>query len=801
MDNYLNQVLGGRYEITEALGMGGMSVVYKAYDRVDDRTVAVKILKSQYMANPEFRSRFKNESMAISLLSHPNIVKVYDVNFGEDLQYIVMEHVEGVTLKEYIDRQRVIPWTEAVHFAVQILRALQQAHDKGIVHRDIKPQNIMLLYNGSIKVTDFGIAYFSRADSKNIAETAAIGSVHYISPEQARGENADGRSDLYAVGVVLYEMVTGKLPFEASDDVHVALMHINDAPQRPSDLMPSIPAGLEMIILRAMQKNPADRYQSAAEFLNDLYALKANPEIKFDYAFFSEKEPTKYIDPLTDGKLPNQTEAPVRITDEEEPPEDDGFTDITDPALREEEEEEAEEPGPRNITIPVLIGIAAALVVVVAIILGVAFSGQMKRRQSGQEGVSESFIEKIDFLHLFSHDKIEVPNFINMDFNEALEKYPELAIENPPQYVYNTTFESGKVCEQFPKAGDRVSKDVVIKLTVANNSEMVLVKDVIGMDYRNAETVLRQLGFKVELIPKPDADAEEGVVTGTEPSVNTYVEYQGTVYVYYAAAPDEKEPISVPNVVGDELEVAKKKIRAAGLSVGSVIYDSSSASLKGYVIGQSPTASVLVNENEYINLTVGNGVPATSTASLEIYLPEGAHGETGELKTYLNNKVNDVYPDVPLDGGSYVVHFTGSGKNNTFKIYVDSSLICSGKIDFAKDPPVISDISTYAFAEKASVPDVVGKTQEEAEAALKAAGFTNIRVESAENDTMPAGRVCAQTPVSSAMTQYQTTTVVTLTVSAGPAATEAPSESETLETLPPEPVSDPTTEPDTESAE
>ena len=252
-DNYLYQVLGGRYEITEPLGMGGMSVVYKAYDRVDDRIVAVKILKSEYMTNPEFRSRFKNESTAISMLSHPNIVKVYDVSLGEDLQYIVMEHVEGITLKEYIERQKVIGWKEALHFTVQILRALQHAHDKGIVHRDIKPQNIMVLANGSIKVTDFGIAYFSRAESKNVNESAAIGSVHYISPEQARGENADGRTDLYAVGVVLYEMVTGRLPFEAKDDVGVALKHINDTPKSARELNPSIPEGLDLIILHAMQ--------------------------------------------------------------------------------------------------------------------------------------------------------------------------------------------------------------------------------------------------------------------------------------------------------------------------------------------------------------------------------------------------------------------------------------------------------------------------------------------------------------------------------------------------------------------
>ncbi|MBQ3050381.1 MAG: serine/threonine protein kinase, partial [Clostridia bacterium] len=214
MDNYVGKRLDGRYEIREIVGVGGMAVVYKAYDNIDDRMVSIKVLKDEFLANEEFRRRFKNESKAIAVLSHPNIVKVYDVSLGDKLQYIVMEYVEGITLKEYIEQQGVIPWKEAVHFTTQILRALQHAHDKGIVHRDIKPQNIMLLENGSIKVTDFGIARFSRGETHTMTE-AAIGSVHYISPEQARGETTDDKADIYSVGVVLYEMITGRLPFES----------------------------------------------------------------------------------------------------------------------------------------------------------------------------------------------------------------------------------------------------------------------------------------------------------------------------------------------------------------------------------------------------------------------------------------------------------------------------------------------------------------------------------------------------------------------------------------------------------
>ena len=263
MDRYIGKKLDGRYEIKEIIGVGGMANVYKAYDSIDDRVVAVKILRDEHMENDELLRRFRNESKAIAVLSHPNIVKVYDVSFNEDIQYIVMEHIDGITLKEYIEQQKVLRWKEAVHFAVQILRALQHAHDKGIVHRDIKPQNIMLLEDGTIKVADFGIAKFARASQHTVTDKA-IGSVHYISPEQAKGELSDEKSDIYSVGVMLYEMTTGELPFDADSPVSVALKQIKSQAKRPRAINPSVPEGLEDITIRAMQKDPARRYQSAA---------------------------------------------------------------------------------------------------------------------------------------------------------------------------------------------------------------------------------------------------------------------------------------------------------------------------------------------------------------------------------------------------------------------------------------------------------------------------------------------------------------------------------------------------------
>ena len=262
MDKYLGKRLDGRYEIHELIGVGGMANVYRCTDTVDDREVAVKILKDEYLNNEEFIRRFKNESKAIAMLSHPNIVKVYDVSFGDMIQYIVMEYIDGITLKEYIDQQGIIEWKDAIHLTAQILKALQHAHECGIVHRDIKPQNIMLLQDGTIKVTDFGIARFSDKSTRTMTEQA-IGSVHYIAPEQARGDATDGKTDIYSVGVMLYEMLTGKLPFDGDSAVTIALMQLQSTPKHPREINPGIPIGLEQITMKAMEKLPSDRYTSA----------------------------------------------------------------------------------------------------------------------------------------------------------------------------------------------------------------------------------------------------------------------------------------------------------------------------------------------------------------------------------------------------------------------------------------------------------------------------------------------------------------------------------------------------------
>ncbi len=786
MENYLHKVIGERYEIQEIIGIGGMSVVYKAYDRVDDRIVAVKILKEEFMANEEFRMRFKNESKAISMLSHPNIVKVYDVSFGDTLQYIVMEYVEGITLKEYIDRQKVLDIREAEHFVIQILRALQHAHDKGIIHRDIKPQNIILLPNANIKVTDFGIARFNHYEARNVNESSAIGSVHYVSPEQAKGEYTDGRSDIYSVGVVLYEMLTGRVPFDGENDSSVARMQLMQEAERPSKLNPSIPIGLEQITLRALQKNPADRYQSAAEFLSDLYAFKKNPQIVFDHTYFVDSEPTRHIE--ADNPPITTSDIPVRITDDE---------DYTETVSDEEEEEETE----RNLTVPILVGIAVALLLVIAVILFVAFGDSIfNKSQHGNnteasQEADGSFWSKLDIFGWFSSDKIEVPNFLNMNFDEVFSKYPELAIDPNPKYIYNTTYEAGKVIEQDPEAGAMVSPDTVITLSVATNNDMVQVPDVTNYDSKEAESILVAKGFTVEMLQAYVKDMDENTVVYTDPKADTFALYGSKVYVYYATSnEDAKGTTRVPNVVGDQESVARQKIVAAGLKVGAVTTDESSASLKGYVIGQNPPTGTTVNSGTVVNLVLGNGVTGSSTATFQITLPN-LGGRTGTVRIYLNGEVYNTYSNVSLNGSAFTISYTGSGEENEFTVYVDSSKLYSGNIDFTKSSGKVSDVYTYSVTLRETIPNVVGKKQNAAIKELEKSGFMNVTVETAYNDEVEKGYVIMQTPVSSQLTQYSVNVAIKLVVSAGPdQQTEDTTVPEPSQTDAPEPTTEPVTE-------
>ena len=683
MENYVGKTLDNRYEIQEIIGVGGMAVVYKAYDNIDDRTVAVKILKEEFLANEEFRRRFKNESKAIAVLSHPNIVKVYDVSYGDRIQYIVMECVDGITLKEYIQQQGVINYKEAVFFVTQILRALQHAHDKGIVHRDIKPQNIMLLENGAIKVTDFGIARFSRSETRTMTDST-IGSVHYISPEQARGDITDDKADIYSVGVMLYEMLTGKLPFESDNTVSVAIMQLQQDPVKPREINPSIPVGLEQIVLKAMQKNVNDRYQSAAEMLLDLEEFRRNPSIQFDYDY-KNTEPTKYI--------PNLSDTIKQI----------------DPVVEEEEEE----PRVKNRTIPILIGIITALIVVLAVAFGLLFK----------------------FGYLTGNSKVKVPNFVGTvyDEEEFKTRYPNFVFEVTEKV--DTEVTPNEIVSQTPDKGTKIDpKKTKIELVIATNSELVEVPDdLIGMDYVTAVTRLNGLGFKIkekEVEQKDYPGIPAGTVVSINPKGGNKISAGSSVTLEYVSYDESKEKlVIVPDVSNLDEESAKKVLTSSGFTV-STKSEYSDTVTKGYVISNTFTGSKIPSGSNVV-ITVSKGKLVEQ--SINVYVPLPKDNKQGNVTATLDDVT--VYSGTcTLDGSNVEIPLRGYEATSVFKFFVDGKLIYKCNVNFTSSPVAITNVTTYEYVGSTTttkpteyiVPNVMGDNYAVAMAKLRAAGFTNV---------------------------------------------------------------------------
>lgn len=631
MDNYVGKRLDGRYEIQEIVGVGGMSVVYKAYDNVDDRVVAVKILKDEFLTNDDFVRRFKNESKAIALLSHPNIVKVYDVSFGEKLQYIVMEYVDGITLKEYIQKQGAITWNDALFFTTQILKALQHAHDKGIVHRDIKPQNIILLPNGNIKVADFGIARFSRSETRTLTDTA-IGSVHYISPEQAKGEFTDEKADIYSVGVVLYEMLAGKVPFEAESAVSVALMQLQNNAKRLTEINPDIPLGLEQICIHAMEKDPKDRYQSATEMLLDVEEVINNPKTVFDYSCFVDKSPTKYIsdtDKIT-AETPVINEKPI----EKAVDSDEDEVEYYDPDHK------------KKVVSAVLIGII--ILVTAAVLLVMAITGSFK----ASTNTLDNFVG-------FSYDELISSNKYDYEFVLEQKKTDEV--------------EPGIVVDQSPEAGSKVISGSQVKLVVSASMDDINVPNIYNLNDEKAKKALANEGLtNYKFTTISSETVEEGLVVYTEPKAGTVVSSDTQIVVFVSSGPTTKEVVNieVPDVTGLKQEGARAFLEKMGFkNVNFVTQDDLRP--KGVVISQSPAAGSSATADDKIKVVISSGETTTTTkptskVSLSVSLPKIVD-ESGEYitdtlevtidgETYLNQAVT-------LNGTNASVNITLDGEN------------------------------------------------------------------------------------------------------------------------------------------
>ena len=676
MDKYIGKRLDGRYEIHELLGVGGMAYVYKAYDNIEKRWVAIKILKEELAGNSDFLRRFRNESKAIAVLSHPNIVKVYDVSFGDRIQYIVMEYIDGITLKQYIEQQGEIKWREALYFTVQILRALQHAHEKGIIHRDIKPQNIMLLEDGTIKVTDFGIARFSQAETQTMTDKA-IGSVHYIAPEQARGGYINDKADIYSVGVMLYEMLTGQLPFVADNAVSVAIMQMQAEPTPPSRINPSIPKGLEEITMHAMEKNPAQRFPSAADMLEDVERFRRNPEIVFHYG---EQVDRAYAGTSADiyGNV-QQNAAPQKYNDNYE------------------YEEEYVRSQNSNRASKIIAGIVAAVVFVAVIVGGIYL---VKRKGANSGSGLLSFLPGFSTSSTIS-DEIVLPKFVGMIYDTDIKDNPDYAdLTFEITYGNVPSKQPGEVLRQTPAAGMTVKKGKTVSLTVNGEAEQVVVEDVKGYKQQDAYDALKALNLSPKIQAVADDDTAVGYVVKTDPAAGSTVSTGTTVTIYVSSGPSTESAV-IPNIVGYQYSAAKEELEAAGF-VATAEYDDESDKDENTVLSVSPNEGEKAKKGSVVTVTVSSGKGAQKDVYYDIPLPGGVSDDL-TMKIYVDGTLIETRTVNPSTSPYSNMTFTGKGRANLVITLNDQQYI-TAEIDYTTQSINVTSQQSYATPEPEPTP-------------------------------------------------------------------------------------------------
>ena len=731
IDQYIGRLLDERYEILEVIGTGGMAVVYKARCHRLNRLVAIKILKDEYARDEEFRRRFHAEGEAVAMLSHPNIVQVYDVSSSENANFIVMELIDGISLKQYMEKKGVLNWKETLHFSMQIAKGLEHAHSRGIVHRDIKPHNVMVLKNGSVKVMDFGIARVM--NKSNTLTKEALGSVHYISPEQAKGGYTDNRSDLYSLSVVMYEMMTGRPPYDGESAVAVAIQHINGGAAMPTSLNPNIPVGLEQIIMKGMALDVKDRYPSATEMLQDMEEFRKNPAILFGYVYRTPMDDATRPITVMHTPAPRTTAEKVAQSKGGQPKpvrqstgnmsRSSGNLNRTgnmnrgtgnmnrgtgnmnratgsmnstgnmnrtrDPEAirraqqRRKEEEARKREEERNHIATIAVVVCSAVAVVAIIVFLVAlFNGALLNQEK---------------------EYAIVPDLVGKEYHEDFDElYSDFKIVLRPQ-EYNNEFDKGEIINQEPIKDSKVFKgtELYITISMGREPEIKVMENLIGVPIENAQSYMD--GQKLETLVHMEAseDFAEGLVIRTDPAAGIQLKNGQTIHIYVSAGP---ETVEMPQVVGMDKNTALGRLNSIRL-VNVVTMDVESDKPKGQVIKQSIPKGEKIGLSTEIVLEISEGPvettaeptqesteaettapketgPVENTVKVTFILPE--REEAYQLNVMLDE--NDVVEPQIIQPGvnSITLEFTGIG-TEVYELYIDGVHYRSEKVIFTND--------------------------------------------------------------------------------------------------------------------
>ncbi len=649
MDQYIGRLLDGRYEILEIIGTGGMAVVYKARCHRLNRLVAIKILKDEFAGDEEFRRRFHAEGEAVAMLSHPNIVQVYDVSTADNVNFIVMELIDGISLKQYMEKKGVLNWKETLHFAMQIAKGLEHAHSRSIVHRDIKPHNVMVLKNGSVKVMDFGIARVM--NKSNTLTKEALGSVHYISPEQAKGGHTDNRSDLYSLSVVMYEMMAGRPPYDGESAVAVAIQHINGGAPMPSTLNPNIPGGLEQIIMKGMSLEVRDRYESATAMLHDMEEFRKDPSILFHYVSTLDSA-TRAIptanQPMTLAEKKVQAKTGVR------PVQDPGRTGqrrTTGPVpgvqereaesirraqqKRKAETEKKEQERSRVATTAIVICSAVAVVAIVVFLVAL-FNGALLNQEK----------------NLITVPYLEGQMYENV--HTSLEEHFTIRLQ--PQ-EYHDTYISGQIMRQNPAGGERIQKGADLFITVSMGEEPPpkTMDNYVGIEVEQVKQVLDDQGFAVLVRKEVSYVYDAGLVTRTDPAADTELVDGQNIYLYVSSGPDVKTQ-EMPDLIGKNVELAKELLNELGFTnVRPEMVESQKP--KDQVVYQSVKKDELVDVNKEIIIHYSEGPVET--------LPPETTEETTEPETEPQEVTMNFTFSVPTRDQDYVLDVCTAGTTSS----------------------------------------------------------------------------------------------------------------------------------------